>query len=47
MTAILVLVGLDVLAITTTRLIGQYASAKNQNVSSINVTNADTKVLTI
>jgi hypothetical protein len=40
MTAILVLVGLDVLAITTTSLIGLYAS-ENLNVSSVNVTRAD------
>ena len=46
MTAILVLVvGLNVLAITTTSLIGPYASAENQNVSSVNVTSADTNAL--
>jgi hypothetical protein len=45
MTAILVLVGLVVLAIATTSLIGPYASPENQNVSSINVTSADTNVL--
>ena len=45
MIAILVLGGLDVLAISTTSLIGQYASAESQNVSSANVTSADTNVL--
>jgi hypothetical protein len=29
------------IAITTTSLIGQYASAENQNVSSVNVTSVD------
>jgi hypothetical protein len=41
MTAIFGFVGLDVLVIATTSLIGPYASVRNQNVSSVNVTSAD------
>jgi hypothetical protein len=45
MIASLVLVGLAVLAMTTTSLIGPYVSAENQNTSSVNVTSGDTNVL--
>ena len=41
MTAIFVLVGSDVFGMATTSLVGQYASAENQNVSSVNVKSAD------
>jgi hypothetical protein len=45
MIASLVLVGLAVLAMTTTSLIGPYVSTENQNTSSVNVTSGDTNVL--
>ena len=45
MTASLVLVGLAVLAISTTSLIGPYVLAENQNTNSVNVTSGDTNVL--
>lgn len=41
MTAIFVLVGLDVFGMATTSLVGPYVSAENQNVSSVNVTSTD------
>jgi hypothetical protein len=45
MTTILVPVGLYILAITITNLIGPQASAENQNVNSVNVTSTDTNAL--
>jgi hypothetical protein len=41
MTAIFVLVVLDVFGMATTGLVGPYVSAENQNVSSVNVKGAD------
>jgi hypothetical protein len=41
MTAIFGLVGSDVFGMATTSLVGPYASAENQNVSSVKVKSAD------
>jgi hypothetical protein len=45
MTTILVPVGLYILAITITNLIGPQASAENQNVNNVNITSTDTNAL--